>query len=569
MRIQSLFSALKVSCFLILLCAVRPALAESHITLADILDPNGQISNPNQICGTVDFSGYIPVIDDCRGLIFIPAALAPGWNALGTGANATVLAVAVSGSDVYVGGGFTDVGGIAAADRIARWDGSSWNALGSGLNGDVAAIAISGSDVYVGGEFSDAGGITTADRIARWDGAAWNAMGSGTSGGVFAIAVSGSDVYAGGSFGSAGGVGANRIARWNGSAWSAMGGGLPDYVFAIAVSGSDVYAVGYFNYLARWNGSSWSALGAGLNNHALAVAVSGGSVFVGGRFTDAGGVSAADYIARWDGSAWNAVGSGLSNWVYSLVASGSDVYAGGWLNNAGGNASADWLARWDGSAWNDVGGGPNGVVRAIALSGSDVYVVGDFENAGGNSNADRIARWEATSVPVTLLSFQARVIDKTAKLEWRTGSESDNEGWNIEHSTDARNWQTIGFVKGNGNANQENSYQFTHLTPASGQNYYRLLQMDLDGASSYSPVATARVDDASGISVYPTVTSGAVFVKYLEGPVTRIIVVDAMGRVQAQAENTDQIDLSDKAPGTYVIQIEADGKWGQARIVKE
>ena len=38
-----------------------------------------------------------------------------------------------------------------SARNIARWDGSTWDSLGSGVNDDVLAIAVSGSDVYVGG----------------------------------------------------------------------------------------------------------------------------------------------------------------------------------------------------------------------------------------------------------------------------------------------------------------------------------------------------------------------------------------------------------------------------------
>ncbi|HYE58330.1 MAG TPA: hypothetical protein VD948_07475, partial [Rhodothermales bacterium] len=138
--------------------------------------------------------------------------------------NGTVTAIAISGSDVYVGGTFTNAGGNTSADRIARWDGTAWNALGSGLNGTVSAIAISDSDLYVGGSFTDAGGNTNADRIARWDGTSWNALGSGLGSTVTAIAFSGSNVYVGGEFTNAGGnTSADRIARWDGTAWNALG----------------------------------------------------------------------------------------------------------------------------------------------------------------------------------------------------------------------------------------------------------------------------------------------------------------------------------------------------------
>jgi len=81
--------------------------------------------------------------------------------------NGTVRVIAVGGSDLHVGGDFTDAGGIDNADYIAKWNGSSWDSLGSGLNNTVRAVAISGDDVYVGGEFSLAGGVP-ASYLARY-----------------------------------------------------------------------------------------------------------------------------------------------------------------------------------------------------------------------------------------------------------------------------------------------------------------------------------------------------------------------------------------------------------------
>jgi hypothetical protein len=82
-----------------------------------------------------------------------------------------VYALAVSGSDLYVGGRFTTAGN-AAANYIAKWNGSSWSTLGSGLSSppeiwvSVSALAVSGSDLYVGGAFTTAGGKVSAN-IAR------------------------------------------------------------------------------------------------------------------------------------------------------------------------------------------------------------------------------------------------------------------------------------------------------------------------------------------------------------------------------------------------------------------
>src|SRR6266568_3611021 len=146
------------------------------------------------------------------------------WISMGgiPGADGQVRAAVVDGSGIlYIGGDFTVVGDVIAS-RIAKWDGSSWTALGSGMNGSVLALALSGSNVYAGGYFTTAGG-GAATNIAKWNGSSWSALGSGMDYYVFALAVSHSDLYAGGDFSTAGGSAANRIAKWDGSSWWAVG----------------------------------------------------------------------------------------------------------------------------------------------------------------------------------------------------------------------------------------------------------------------------------------------------------------------------------------------------------
>ncbi|MFN8493559.1 MAG: PxKF domain-containing protein [Caldilineaceae bacterium] len=300
-----------------------------------------QVLTPTRLTIVVDEAGAAaPVTWPLR---IDPTFSDANWLPLGTGVAGNVLALAVSGSDLYVGGGFTTAGGVSAI-AIAKWDGSSWSALGSGMNNVVRALAVSGSDLYVGGNFTTAGGVS-ANHIAKWDGSSWSALGDGLESTVGALAVSGSDLYVGGIFTTAGGVSANRIAKWDGSSWSALGTGLNvgSSVNALAVSGSDLYAGGSFttadgvsaNFIAKWDGSSWSALGTGLNGQVTALAVSGRDLYVAGFFTTAGGGSA-NRIAKWDGSSWSAFGSGLNSAVLALALSGSDFYVGGAFSTAGG-----------------------------------------------------------------------------------------------------------------------------------------------------------------------------------------------------------------------------------------
>ena len=112
---------------------------------------------------------------------------------------------------MYAGGDFTTAGG-SAANRIAKWNGSSWSSLGSGMNDRVLALAVSGSDVYAGGLFTTAGG-SAANSVAKWNGSNWSALGSGVNGFVGALAVSGSDLYAGGGFTTAGATVSGYVAK--------------------------------------------------------------------------------------------------------------------------------------------------------------------------------------------------------------------------------------------------------------------------------------------------------------------------------------------------------------------
>jgi hypothetical protein len=142
------------------------------------------------------------------------------WSALGSGIGGFepfVSALAVSGSNVYAGGEFTLAGG-GPANHVAKWNGNSWSALGSGIGGDplrrkyASVLTIAGSNLYVGGFFTNAGG-GRANWIAKWNGSSWSALASGMNSNVTALAVSGSHLYVGGRFTTAGGKASSHLAR--------------------------------------------------------------------------------------------------------------------------------------------------------------------------------------------------------------------------------------------------------------------------------------------------------------------------------------------------------------------
>lgn len=331
--------------------------------------------------------------------------------------------VAVSGTNVYVGGSFTKAGSVNATN-IARWNGTSWSALGNGVNDRVYAIAVQGNQVFAGGKFTQAGSVNV-NFIAKWDGSSWSALGTGANNGVggyvytLAARTDGpAGVYVGGAFVVANksdgtSLTANYIAQWISNSWSTLGTGVGGYVYGITVSGSNAYVGGNFttagsvgaNHVARWN-NGWAALTNifgqnGVNGYVNAIAVNGSNVYVGGNFTGAAGSTGFTNIARYDYSmpalpTWRSVGVGLNDIVLTMAANGTNVYVGGYFTLAGTN-SAKRIARWDGTSWSALSSGLSSGPDRLEPGDGQIYVGGGFTTAGGKPS-DGFAIWHETPV---------------------------------------------------------------------------------------------------------------------------------------------------------------------------
>lgn len=275
--------------------------------------------------------------------------------------------------DIYVGGAFTNAGGEGDADYIAKWSkaNQAWEAVKTGFNGQVNAITFDANgDLYVGGLFTDLGDAN-GDRIVKITSAGvLTSLGTGISTGgdsVVSLVIDPSTgyLYVGGKIADAGGV-ANTV------------------------------------NIAMWNGTTWSALATGLNGTVNALHFApNGNLYIGGAFTNADGTDG-DYICFWDGTAFNPIwapnsdtGTELNAAVESIdFSSSGNLIVGGSFTNAGGVAAADYIAKWDGAKWSALGTGANLTVTEVHCpSSGGVYVVGLFTSIGGLTLTDRVAFW--------------------------------------------------------------------------------------------------------------------------------------------------------------------------------
>jgi len=106
-----------------------------------------------------------------------------------------------------------------------------------------------------------------------------------------------------------------------------------------------------------------------------------------------------------------------------------------------------------------------------------------------------IERALADALPVELAFFAGILNGNNVELRWRTATELNNYGFDIERATENSDWLALGFVEGHGNSNSPKEYNFSDSNIGiSDRYYYRLKQIDNDGTFEYSNAITVGVD---------------------------------------------------------------------------
>ncbi|TAG39387.1 MAG: LamG domain-containing protein [Cytophagia bacterium] len=111
----------------------------------------------------------------------------------------------------------------------------------------------------------------------------------------------------------------------------------------------------------------------------------------------------------------------------------------------------------------------------------------------------------SSPLPITLLSFEGkRTNENNVLLQWKTATELNNKGFEIESSKNSTSFTKIAFVDGAGNSTNIRNYQFN--VQNSDDTYYRLKQIDFDGSFSYSSIIFVKGIE-NIVNVYPNPTT--------------------------------------------------------------
>ncbi len=183
------------------------------------------------------------------------------------------------------------------------------------------------------------------------------------------------------------------------------------------------------------------------------------------------------------------------------------------------------------------------------------------------------------ALPVELTNFRGKLRGKSVILNWETDSELNNKQFEIERSNDGREWIQLGVVQGHGSTSDPHSYQFTDDQPFSGDNYYRLRQVDFDGNSDISTAIHISLDRQTGIRVFPTIIPDGYSEITAEIPASKsavqVEVYDLQGRMvyqqilEADEESRRiQIPLIGLCKGMYFVHAQIDAESQVVKVVK-
>jgi hypothetical protein len=294
--------------------------------------------------------------------------------------------------------------------------------------------------------------------------------------------------------------------------------------------------------------------------------------------TSMGAYPAANYDDTDPGSGFNSLTGIQPNDRWTITSSGSNTsqirVTYGSHNT---HSDEDYLrvCVWNStdSEWVNQGGTPTGNISSGTCLSENTISFSTNEFALGTA--------PPVTLPVELISFSGVAEEGRVILKWITASELNNDFFDIQHSSDGVNFESIGTVDGNGTTNELISYHLIDRSPRLGVNYYRLRQVDFDGAEEIHPLI--RVDNdfyRSGIDItfYPNPASPENMNLRIQSgdDHTPLIVriIDLTGQTFFQAEVSSSLIYDKKiipfkrmSSGVYLIKVTQGNNVAHQKIV--
>ena len=182
------------------------------------------------------------------------------------------------------------------------------------------------------------------------------------------------------------------------------------------------------------------------------------------------------------------------------------------------------------------------------------HQAGQNKNIIGNIDIGAYESAVPLAVELSDFNIQLSQNKNAILLRWQTQQEINNDGFNVQKQTGFNAWETIGWIKGKGNTNNSQTYQFLDKTPTVGENTYRLEQIDLDGTIEYSNIRSIFFRQyIQKITLSPNPATNILNVDS-ERPFKHYTIVNYLGqKIQYGSLKNNTVDISALGKGKFIL----------------
>ena len=212
---------------------------------------------------------------------------------------------------------------------------------------------------------------------------------------------------------------------------------------------------------------------------------------------------------------------------------------------------------------------------------SHVYTASGAVGANDGINQN-MYQWFATQanavLPVTMKSYVARLINRKVELKWITADEKDNAQFLIERAGADNKFVNIGNIPGMRDHVGDKEYTFIDDRPLQELNYYRLVQVDIDGAKTYFDVKKVLNRDDAAVVVSPNPFAGDVsaFVNLDKSQRVQVLLTDMTGKIlkstsglYGAGSSEVKLNATGLPAGVYLLKINGESVSLTTRVIKK
>ncbi|MBG9376011.1 T9SS type A sorting domain-containing protein [Panacibacter sp. DH6] len=311
------------------------------------------------------------------------------------------------------------------------------------------------------------------------------------------------------------------------------------------------------------------------------------------------------YISGWGGGlnlsgyySANTTGLAVTSNAIRSNTDGSDAYVFVLEKNAGSQLYGTFFGNYVANGFDDIGDHTEGGNSRFDSNGNLYLAIcgnclktGTFPTTAGawstTNQATTGAECSMTAtkinmnlqtcvLPVKIGVFTGVYKNEQSLLQWKTLQEINSNYFEIEHSVDAQNFNSIGKVNASGNSNVVKDYSFAHRNPGIGLHYYRLKLHDKDETAVNSNIVTVVAgNEGLVVTLFPNPAHSSITLNY--PPLVKetfVNILSSKGEIVtrvllAAGSQQKETDIRSLSSGSYFIQFQNNGKIENIPFIKQ